>query len=114
MWVHWLIEETKALLVFYDSFNALEINVTDIKNSIDVLLQFLGVFSQVSDNVCSEYIDTLLTCAKVLPVDEFDQYYKQLDNPQAVSFCASALPLSEAFPRLGGCMSPKIPFSKHH
>ena len=31
MWVHWLIEETKALLVFYDSFNALEINVTDIK-----------------------------------------------------------------------------------
>ena len=80
MWVHWLIEETKALLVFYDSFNALEINVTDIKNSIDVLLQFLGVFSQVSDNVCSEYIDTLLTCAKVLPVDEFDQYYKQLDS----------------------------------
>lgn len=80
MWVHWLIEETKALLVFYDSFNALEINVTDIKNSIDVLLQFLGVFSQVSDNVCSEYIDTLLTCAKVLPVDEFDQYYNQLDS----------------------------------
>lgn len=80
MWVHWLIEETKALLVFYDSFNALEINVTDIKNSIDVLLQFLGVFSQVSDNVCSEYIDTLLTCAKVLPVDEFDQYYNQLNS----------------------------------
>ena len=60
MWVHWLIEETKALLVFYDSFNALEVNVTDIKNRIDILLQFLGVFSQVSDNVCSEYIDTLL------------------------------------------------------
>ena len=80
MWVHWLIEETKALLVFYDSFNALEVNVTDIKNRIDVLLQFLGVFSQVSDNVCSEYIDTLLTCAKVLSVDEFDQYYNQLDS----------------------------------
>ena len=80
MWVHWLIEETKALLVFYDSFNALEVNVTDIKNSIDVLLQFLSVFSQVSDNVCTEYIDTLLTCAKILPVDEFDQYYNQLDS----------------------------------
>lgn len=80
MWVHWLIEETKALLVFYDSFNALEVNVTDIKNRIDVLLQFLSVFSQVSDNVCSEYIDTLLTCAKVLSVDEFDQYYNQLDS----------------------------------
>ena len=88
MWVHWLIEETKALLVFYDSFDALEVNVTDIKSSIYALLQFLSIFSQVSDNVCSEYIDTLLTCAKVLPIDEFDQYYNQLsshmkDTPQA-------------------------------
>lgn len=80
MWVHWLIEETKALLVFYDSFNDSEFNVTDIKSSIDVLHQFLGVFCQVSDNICSEYIDTLLTCAKVLPIDEFDQYYNQLSS----------------------------------
>lgn len=80
MWVHWLIEETKALLVFYDSCNALEINVTDIKSSINVLLQFLGVFSQVSDNMCSEYIGILLTCAKVLSIDEFDRYYNQLDS----------------------------------
>lgn len=80
MWVHWLIEETKALLVFYDSFDALEVNVTDIKSSIDALLQFLSIFSQVSDNVCSEYIDTLLTCAKVLSVDEFDQCFNQLSS----------------------------------
>ncbi len=80
MWVHWLIEETKALLVFYDSFDASGVNVTDIKSSIDAMLHFLGVFSQVNDNIRSEYIDTLLTCAKVLSIDEFDKYYNQLNS----------------------------------
>ena len=80
MWVHWLIEETKALLVLYDFLNATDYSAKELRNSINTLIQFSNVFSQVSDTICFEYIDTLLTCAKVLSIDEFDKYYNQLDS----------------------------------
>ncbi|MBP3314966.1 MAG: hypothetical protein J6M03_03995 [Clostridia bacterium] len=94
-WVRWLIEETNALLAFYDSFSAPDFNVMEMRCQINKLLEFSTFFSQVIDSLQVEYIDTLLTCAKFLSIDEFDLYYNRLDShmkktPQAKKHWYSA------------------------
>lgn len=76
VWLHWSVEEIKSLLVVADSIINSNFDIAEMKSQVEVLVQFLNMFSQIHNELCVEYIDAFLTCAGVLSLEEFTAYYK--------------------------------------
>lgn len=76
VWLQWSIEEIKALLIMADSMINSNSDIAEMRAQVKVLVQFLNMFKQIRNDLCVEYIETFLTCAKILPLAEFTSYYK--------------------------------------
>ena len=80
IWLSWAIEEIKSQIIITDCISNANRNITDIKSHLEYMLHFADVFEKLSDNLCLEYIDTFLTCAKILPFDDFVSFYYLLSE----------------------------------
>ena len=77
IWSRWRIQEMEASLSFTNFMFNENINISTIKDHVNSLLCFFTMFSQLGEELYVEFVETLLSFAIVLPLKEFEQYYKE-------------------------------------
>lgn len=80
IWLSWAIAEIQSQQIFTDCISNANRNIINLQSHLECMLHFANVFEKLSDNLCSEYIDTFLTCAKLLPFDDFVSFYSLLSE----------------------------------
>lgn len=78
MWANWSIEEMKSQLLLTDSLTHNSVDVQKAKQQVARIFSFSDLFVPLRETLCFRFVDTLLNCASILPIDEFDAYYERL------------------------------------
>lgn len=79
-WSRWATQEAKALLAITDSLINVNFNIAALKSQVECVLSFGDFFASLREELCYEYVDTLLTCARSLDLKDFDFYYEKLSQ----------------------------------
>lgn len=78
IWAKWSLTEIKAQLLLTDSLTNTTVDLQKAKQQVAHIFSFSGFFAPLQETLCFHFIDTLLNCASILPIDEFDTYYEKL------------------------------------
>ncbi len=89
VWTNWSIQETTAMLTLSAAIMDANFDISKIRYQAENLKHFSIMFGHLCNDLCVEYVDVFLSCAELLPFEEFDTYYKHL------SLHAQELPLSK-------------------
>ena len=88
VWTHWCADAIKASLLYTDTMMNGCLDITNIRNQAKKMLEFSVLFDQLCDDLCSGYLETILSFSTLLPIEDFDRIYNKLSLRMKDTFIA--------------------------